>query len=201
MKMFPLKTSVLLPNNRKFHLRLLAVFIALTLVNGCLLTPPLSSNEASTTGVNTTDYGQYYLVLKGFSTEQLLNEIDLRKQQNIGRNTNNGTDIYLLLLKSAPNSPIYNPYNAKDQLNKLVMDNFNGYVLSNNDIALLTLLKDQLNEQLIALEHITVLEQEQALKQIKFNQLITEQQKSISELKQKLAQLKKIENSIDKHGQ
>ena len=179
-------------------------FTFLLLLSGCELTgqqksplPPAGVNQAGQ--VSRINFSRYYLSLKSLNPVELLDEIERIKQQQqenevsakpiIEKETN--SEIYLLLLKSLPSSPIYNPYNAKDQLNQLPEKVFSLGYLSNEDLALLLLLKDQLNEQLFAQERITALEQEQALSQQKYNFQLGDLQSSLTQLQQKLNQLKK----------
>ena len=197
------------------HLRLIApttskmlvfavLFSLLPQLTGCQLngqTNPLPQNRAGAGTSSQANFSQYYLSLKNLNPTQVLNEIERIKQIQQASSAPQETAIYLLLLKSLPSSPIYNPYNAKDQLNQLPAEILSRAYLSGEDLALLTLLKDQLNEQLFAHERINALEQEQALSQQAFNLQLNGLQSSLTELQQKLTQLKKIETAIDKHEQ
>ncbi|WDE09829.1 hypothetical protein [Thalassomonas haliotis] len=205
------KTKLMPSKQQSQRWRFTAFFCTLLLLGGCQLTAP---SQASATKDNrnqaplsASNFSQYYLSLKKLNPAELLDEIErvsqakkqrenTRKQEQDFKN-----DIYLLLLKALPSSPIYNPYNAKDQLNRLPKEVLSQTYLKVEDLALISLLKDQLNEQLYAQARITALEQEKGLSQQKFNRQLGGLQTSLTELQQKLTQLKNIETAIDKHGQ
>lgn len=135
--------------------------------------------------------GRYYVWIKSLTKEQLAQEIAYQKQAHLVGSFD--TEIKLLIIQSLPSSPIYSPYNAKAKLNnKEVFTE-----LQDNDLAIITLLKDQLNQQLLLLDKIAFMNQKQ---EILKNENINKQ-KTISSLENKLAQLKIIEKAINKHGQ
>ncbi|WDD97037.1 hypothetical protein [Thalassomonas actiniarum] len=214
MKFNPMKANKikLMPSKRPGNTwQFTAFFCTLVLLGGCQLTAPSPAtgaknihNQASLSPAN---FSQYYLSLKQLNPAELLDEIERvsqakKQRENQAQKAQDfKDDIYLLLLKALPSSPIYNPYNAKDQLNQLPKEVLSLSYLKAEDLALLSLLKDQLNEQLYAQARITALEQEKGLSQQKFNRQLGGLQSSLTELQQKLTQLKNIETAIDKHGQ
>ncbi|WP_281557078.1 hypothetical protein [Thalassomonas sp. RHCl1] len=214
MKHNPMKANKIKrkPSNQPGNTwRFTAFLCTLVLLGGCQLTDPSQAsgtrNFHHQAPLSAANFSQYYLSLKQLNPAELLDEIDRVSQskkqgENQGQQVQDFTDdIYLLLLKALPSSPIYNPYNAKDQLNQLPKEVLSLSYLKAEDLALLSLLKDQLNEQLYAQARITALEQEKGLSQQKFNRQLGGLQSSLTELQQKLTQLKNIETAIDKHGQ
>jgi len=184
------------------------VFIAFLFINltACELIPPKSTTIPT--------YGDYYLWLKTLNNDELLQEIEQQRKNKKVKSPD--ADIYVMLLHSLPKSPIYNPYTAKSILNELQLQ----YVESRynpTNLALITLLRDLLNEQLL-----TIQKQNRVTVQYRNtqNMLLTLQQKSAEKdkkltikhkealaLKQKVAlleeqinQLHRIEKNIDEHG-
>jgi hypothetical protein len=163
----------------------------------------------------TTSYGQYYLWLKSLSQEELQQEI-IQQKHNLTVN-NTDAELHLLLIHALPNSPIHNPYTAKALLNTFQLQYISSRYNSEN-LAFITMLRDQLNEQLLILEKLS-----KALKSDKENRIIqsalhkknNEQklaqnvlqkenllhQQSIKRLSQQIIQLKKIEQTINNHEQ
>ncbi|WDE07598.1 hypothetical protein SG34_012325 [Thalassomonas viridans] len=186
--------------------KITALVCSLLLLGGCQLTgqgqgPGASQTADNTAHISGANFSQYYLSLKKLNPGELLDEIERISQLKKQSKQQGKADIYLLLLKALPSSPIYNPYNAKDQLNRLPPELLSPGYLKVEDLALLSLLKDQLNEQLYAQARITALEQEKGLNQQEYNRQLNGLQSSLTELQQKLTQLKNIETAIDKHGQ
>ena len=64
----------------------------------------------------------------------------------------------LVLIYSLPNAPIHNPYTAKARLNAYGLPMESNLLLSNDDVAFFTMLRDQLNEQLLILQQLSELE-------------------------------------------
>jgi hypothetical protein len=163
----------------------------------------------------TTSYGQYYLWLKSLNREELQQEI-IQQKRNLSLN-NTDAELHLLLIHALPNSPIHNPYTAKALLNTFQLQYISSRYNSEN-LAFITMLRDQLNEQLLTLEKLS-----NTLKTGKENQVIqsllhreNNEQKlvqselkkdnqlykqSIKRLKQQIIQLKKIEQTINNHEQ
>jgi len=155
-----------------------------------------------------SSYGEYYLWLKSLSKQQLINEIEQQenyiKQGNV-KQGNVTAKIHLLLLRSLPNSPIYNVYSAKSLLNSYQLSSL-AQQLTLHDLALISLLKDQLNAQLFLYqdlaknENIIQQNNHQVAKQMKNQQLsILQLNKKINVLQLQINQLKKIEETISEH--
>ena len=157
---------------------IILLFISLV---GCQLTP----NSLP----KTSDYGQYYLWAKGLSQQELIEEVARQKLSK--QNGNPQAKEYLLLLHSLPKSPIYNVYTAKTILNHLQLQQIDSQYNSGN-LVVTTLLKDQLNQQLLLLQQL-----KKAKDELKSNQV---DKKIIEQLKQQLMQLKNIEKSISERG-
>jgi hypothetical protein len=176
-------------------------------ISACELTPIKEAARIPT-------YGDYYLWIKSLDNNQLLQEIE---QQNINKKAKSpDADIYLIMLHSLPKSPIYNPYTAKSLLNELQLQ----YVESRynpTNLALITLLRDLLNEQLLMIqkydninvdfrnsqkllttEQGTSSEQEKNLKLS--NKKIKELEQQVKLLKEQINQLHRIEENISEHG-
>lgn len=144
-----------------------------------------------------SSYGNYYLWIKSLNNAELLAEID--KQQVEQSNGNQGAEYNLLLLHSLPNSPIHNPYIAKEKLNKQTSpQHFNVA-----DLAFIVMLKDQLNQQLLILNRVIDKDKTntESKKQLEVQQQSIEQlEQQTQKLQQQIIQLKNIERSINDHG-
>ncbi|GAA6203623.1 hypothetical protein [Thalassotalea sp. SU-HH00458] len=165
---------------------LLLFFIHLT---GCQLTE--KSNDDS-------QYSHYYLWLKSLSNQELLKETDKQKQ-----NITDGyfkAEVNLALLYALPNSPIYNPYTAKTTLNKLTIPPEQAVQMSAADFGFISMMKDQLNQQILTLNKLILTEQlsqeNQSLLQSKAAER-SSLMSQIQKLKQQINQLKKIEIDIN----
>ncbi|WP_426358446.1 hypothetical protein ACPUVO_18790 [Pseudocolwellia sp. HL-MZ19] len=176
-------------------------------ISACQLTPVKETIRIPT-------YGDYYLWLKSLDNNQLLQEI---AQQNINKKTQSpDADIYLILLHSLPKSPIYNPYTAKSLLNELQLQYIESRYNPTN-LALITLLRDLLNEQLLMIQKYdninvdfrnsqkllidqkeTSVQQEQKLKQS--GKTVKELEQQVKLLKEQINQLHRIEENISEHG-
>ncbi len=144
------------------------------------------------------DYAQYYLYIKGLTSNELVDEINQQKLNKLDNQAK--ADIHLLLLHSLPNSPIHNPYTAKALLNaQQKKNNHSSYVPA--DIAFVALLKDQLNQQLFLFQQLIGedLAQEQA--KTKQHHALSELEEKIKQLEKQILQLKNIEKNISEHGQ
>ena len=181
-----------------------AIFILL--ISLCISACQNIQNSPNTLiATNTINFGQYYLALKNLSASELLSEI---KQQRLKKLQGSiEAEINLILLHSLPNSPILNAYTAKSQLNKQLTEHKN-YQLSSADQAFISLLKDQLNQQLFLFKEI--INQDLAHDRQTAKHRITEQTQlskiaelelTIAQLTKKITQLKKIEQAISEHGQ
>jgi len=193
-------------NYRKFIVTSTLFFLLLS-STGCQLL-----NQPETL---TTSYGQYYLWLKSLNQEELQEEI-MQQKHNLAVNDSDA-ELHLLLIHALPNSPIHNPYTAKALLNTFQLQYISSRYNSEN-LAFITMLRDQLNQQLLTLEKLS-----KALKTGKKNRLIQssldkennkykiiqkslnkenqQHQQSIKRLKQQIIQLKKIEQTINNHEQ
>ncbi len=186
--------------------RLMIGILTITL-SACQLNSFLGNSPSSQTIVatNTVNYGQYYLALKNLSEAELVIEI---KQQKLKKSQGSiEAEINLLLLYSLPNSPIHNAYTAKTQLNEQLKQHEN-YQFSPADQAFITLLKDQLNQQLYLFQQVINKELEhdkQAAEHLVANKKqknkVAELQLKVSQLNEQITQLKNIEQAINDHGQ
>lgn len=173
-------------SHSKYYLLLSLIFINLS---GCQLTEKAK---------NDSQYSHYYLWLKSLSSKELLAETHKQKD-----NINNGyfdAEVNLALLYALPNSPIYNPYTAKTTLNKLTIAPEQAVQISAADFGFISMMKDQLNQQILTLNKLILTEQlsqeNQTLlkgKESEHAALMVQFQK----LKQQINQLKKIEFDIN----
>jgi len=146
-------------------------------------------------------YGQYYLWLKSLNQEELQQEI-VQQRQNLAVDRMDN-ELYLLLIHALPHSPIHNPYTAKSLLNSFQQRYVNTRYNSEN-LAFITMLRDQLNEQLLTLDKMTktsLLNKKNQSKIKLIDKKILHQQQTIKRLTQQIIQLKKIEQTINEHGQ
>ncbi len=146
-----------------------------------------------------TDYAQYYLWLKNLPSDALLAEIEQQKARAQAGDVN--ADFNLILLYSLPDSPIHNAYNAKAKLNKHSEKLYKQ--LTASDLALITLLKDQLNQQLFLYQQLVEQEKYQRNMQLTLSQQqqkIIALQKQVAALQQQIKQLKTIEKTIQQRG-
>lgn len=198
---FKASSKRLLPSIKTLLLTALAIHLT-----ACQVTP------TKVTKVPT--YGDYYLWLKTLDKDELLQEIE---QQKINKDIKSpDAYIYVTLLHSLPASPIYNPYTAKSLLNELRLK----YVESRynpTNLALITLLKDLLNEQLLTIQQYDkqkldfnnsqniLLSVQKSLKK-KNKQLVTQNneivtlKQQVALLQEQISQLHHIEQSINEHG-
>lgn len=191
------------------NIKLLFSIIFICTIPACEL---ISNSTPAPTRVPT--YGDYYLWLKTLDNDELLQEIE---QQNKNKEVKSpDADIYVMLLHSLPKSPIYNPYTAKSILNKLQLQ----YVESRynpTNLALMTLLKDLLNEQLLTIHKYTNVELdlknsnnmlssvqkssgEKSKKLLENDQTIKALKQQVELLKEQINQLHRIEKNINEHG-
>ncbi|MEW6990150.1 hypothetical protein AADZ91_05605 [Colwelliaceae bacterium 6441] len=144
-----------------------------------------------------SQYSHYYLWLKSLSSDELLKEAN-QQQQNIS-NDYFDAEVNLALLYALPNSPIYNPYTAKTQLNQLAQDPEKAVHITSAEFGFIMMMKDQLNQQILALNKLVLTEQkyqEQTLKLTGKNTELDELMTKIKKLKQQIKQLKNIEFDI-----
>jgi len=174
---------------------------ALCLLSACQLSnfPFVDEAKNAKSTTQNTKFSDYYLQIKELDESNLVEEISLQK---ISANAGNLTaEIKLILLYSLPGSPIHNPYTAKSMLNEqLINDELS---LSGEDFALFSLLKDQLNQQLLLFQKL--IEKELAQDQqnkVGKKQLVTIKRlnEKISQFSQQIEQLKNIESAINDRG-
>jgi hypothetical protein len=184
--------------------------IAILLLNGCQLT-----EEVSVAGEekNNTSYGEYYLILQQLTALELVEEVvELQERMTLTPGTlpnnllstisskSSDDQIKLLLLYSLPKSPIYSSFNAKSLLNLMKKEGNNVALASINpsDQAFITLLREQLNQQLLLRNRLLMQKQEQQQQAVIKQQELVEK---IALLEQTIIQLKKIDQTIDKREQ
>lgn len=194
---------------KPFIKRLFTTILIINLITGCQLTQPKHS---------AANLGSYYLWLNQLTTEQLSEELALQKSLI----DQPQTEAYLAILYSRAKSGIFNPYRAKAILNRLTEPNkaqlqFSVYHLPASDLAFLSMLKEQLNEQLLAIESTVSKEQKIHLMQQHINSIshkskqlelaTTKLEQKNNELRDKnrllnnkINQLKNIEQAINKRG-
>jgi len=160
--------------------------ISVMLLSACELTPNNSQQP---------HYSNYYLWIKSLSTTEILDEIKQQERNNL--NGYQSANINLILLYALPSSPIFNPYTAKSKLNKLSLPHVITDELSSEDFAFISLLKDQLNQQIIVLNKIVATKQKYQENIKDLNNQLDQNQQNISKLKQQITQLKNIELNIE----
>ncbi|MDG1753031.1 MAG: hypothetical protein P8I03_15440 [Thalassotalea sp.] len=165
------------------------LFAAFLHLSGCQLT------ETST---NDSQYSHYYLWLKSLSSDELLEETTKQKQHISSGYFD--AEVNLALLYSLPNSPIYNPYTAKTTLNKLTIAPQQAVQISAADFGFISMMKDQLNQQILTLNKLILTEQLSQENQTLLKGKETEHaalRVQLQKLKQQINQLKKIEFDIN----
>ncbi len=173
---------------------------------GCKTTPQVT--------VTMPTYGDYYLWLKTLNNDELLQEVEQQRKKQ--ESYSSDADIHIMLLHSLPESPIYNPYEAKTILNELQLQ----YIQSRynpTNLALITLLRDLLNEQLLTIQKqsdmtvqfknnkkiLSTLRENIEKKDKKLlnnSKEIDQLNKDIQLLKEQISQLQSIEKNISEHG-
>lgn len=190
-------------HNQRFKFNKTVIIMLFSLcLPACQLTEQYFDNSIAS---NTVNYGQYYLALKNLSESELRDEIiqqELKKSQGSIE-----AEINLILLRSLPNSPGHNAYAAKSKLNEQLKLH-NSYHFNSADQAFISLLKDQLNQQLYLFQKL--INQELAydtqaakhrIKDKKQKNKIAALELTVSQLTKQITQLKKIEQTISGHGQ
>jgi hypothetical protein len=149
-----------------------------------------------------SQYSQYYLWIKSLSLNELLDETN--KQKNNIASGYFSAEVNLAMLYALPNSPIYNPYTAKTKLNKLAPNPLQAVQISSTDFGFITMMKDQLNQQILTLNKLLLTEQKsQKSKAILEGNNIEHDALRVQflKLKQQIKQLKKIELDINEQEQ
>ena len=170
---------------------------AYLMLSGCHLTEQVQTSNVS--------YGEYYLALQQYSELELANEVanlqeKIAKIPSFSEINDYDNQIKLLLLYSLPQSPIYNSFNAKALLNQMKKEGNNAAfaTIKPHEQAFITLLRDQLNQRLLMHNRLQLQQQNQQ------KSALAQQQKLLSQialLEQTIAQLKKIDQAIDKREQ
>ena len=181
----------------------LSMLLISLLLSACQLNNQQHSNVLIAT--NTVNFGQYYLSLKNLSSDELKTEI---AQQQLKKSQGSiEAEINLLLLHSLPNSPIHNAYSAKSQLNEQLKTHKN-YQFNPADLAFITLLKDQLNQQLYLFQQVInqelandALSAKHRVENKKRQNEIAALKLTVAQLSKQITQLKTIEKAISGHGQ
>lgn len=173
----------------------LFLFIWAMISSGCQIMPPPTEVP--------NNYAQYYLSLQSLNEQELLQEIAKQELAITQQNKpllKDVAEIKMLFLFSLPRSPIYNSYRAKALLNTLEAEQKNHALLSISptDQALISLLKDQLNQKLLMRNRLVEQQQQQQLLATQQTQLLAEQ---VQQLQQTIIQLKKIEQAISQREQ
>ncbi len=175
------------------------LFSSAFLLAGCQLTVSPEPKKTE------TSYGEYYLALQQLTELELIEEVEtLQSKVAIIPSQLSQHDydsqIKLLLLYSLPKSPIYNSFSAKALLNQMTKEGNNAAFadINPNEQALITLLHDQLNQRLLMHNRLLVQQQEQQKLALEKQQVLVDQ---IALLEQTIAQLKKIDQTIDKREQ
>lgn len=194
----------------KLNIKRCLILSVFWLLVGCQTT----QMQTPTTTQRMPTYGDYYLWIKTLNNDELLLEIE--QQRHKLEDYSSDADIHIMLLHSLPESPIYNPYEAKTILNELQLQ----YIQSRynpTNLSLITLLRDLLNEQLLTIQKqnditvqyknnkkILAAVQKQVSKKDKKllnnTKKIFELEKQIQVQKEQLSQLQSIEKNISEHG-
>ena len=184
------------PANLVIFLQLmLAIF--LIVLSGCQSTR--DSRNIENSDIN---YGQYYLLLSQFSEKQLMDELHHLKTLPLKKTKIHGNELTIewqlksVLVYALPKSPIHNPFTAKSKLNQLPLAALDAVILKPADIAFFGMLKEQLNQQILLLNRLTLAKNSHD----KIQQAYLKQQIEFQHLQQQIMQLKKLEANINEHG-
>jgi hypothetical protein len=176
------------------------IYFLLVALTGCQLLTT-ENNQVHTEPKN-TNYSQYYLLLAEFNEKQLATEVHYQQSILTKINNSNNSNTLNQQLKSViyyslPHSPVHNPFTAKSKLNQLSLEKLKAQQITVDDFAFFSMLKSQLNQQVLLLNKLTIEKKtQQGIKQAYQQQLLEFQQ-----LQQQIFQLKKIEININEHGQ
>jgi hypothetical protein len=186
------------------------IMALMTLLTGCELLK--FDNYTTKLESNNINYTELYLSLTALSDEQISESIhqhqlmsQVNKDPNIKEIVGNTSPITWhlksVLFFALPNSPVHNPFTAKSKLNQLSLDNLKETHLTSADFAFFSMLRTQLNQQILLLNALSAEKKTlQGMKQtyqIKSSKL----QQQLQALQQQIIQLKKIESNINEHGQ
>ena len=193
--------------SRSAHLVLLRQLIlvsSLIVFSGCQsTTDSRATNNNNNNIVNRElNYGQYYLLLTQFNEQQLADEIhhltppQLDEEKGFNSNLTIQWQLKSVLLYALPKSPIHNPFTAKTKLNQLSLETLDVAMMIPADFAFFGMLKEQLNQQVLLLNKLTLAKQSHD----KIRQEYLQQQVEFQHLQQQIIQLKKLEANINEHG-
>jgi predicted transposase YbfD/YdcC len=178
----------------------------LSILSGCQL---LKKTTPDITVISKVfDYTQYYLSLVTLTDSQLADKVRqhqlvlFESNEAVTQNKMNNNDAIQWQLKSVlffslPHSSVHNPFTAKSILNKLSLIDLKNSDITEADFAFYNMLKIQLNEQVLRLNDLS--QAKKALNAIK--EASVQQQQQFKALQQQILQLKKIEHTINEHGQ
>ncbi len=170
---------------RLFDITLIIMVFGLFL-SGCQLTAPIEKESR---------VSNYYLWIKSLDTRELLEQIKLQETNETEQYDE--AKINLILLYALPSSPIYNPYTAKSRLNKYSPPATVAAQISTDDFAFISLLKDQLNQQIITANKLLLVKQTNQEIRVQNEEKVAEQEILIEKLEQQITQLKNIERDIN----
>ena len=178
----------------------------LSILSGCQLLKKTTADITVESKI--IDYTQYYLSLATLTDSQLADKVRQHQlvlfdiNEAITQNKMNNNDAIEWQLKSVlffslPHSSVHNPFTAKSILNKLSLIDLKNSDITEADFAFYNMLKIQLNEQVLRLNDLS--QAKKALNAIK--EASVQQQQQFKALQQQIIQLKKIEHTINEHGQ
>lgn len=176
--------------------------IWLTVLSGCQSTRDSRLNGNNNIGNRDIDFSQYYLLLSQFTAQQLMDEIhqltppQLNSTKSITSNLAIEWQLKSVLLYAVVKSPVHNPFTAKSKLNQLSLESLDAAILTPADFAFFTMLKEQLNQQILLLNKLTLAKKSQD----KIRQQHLKQQIEFQHLQQQMIQLKRLEANINEHG-
>lgn len=186
------------------------IMALMTLLAGCELLK--FDNSPSQHESHNINYTEFYLSLTALSDEQITESMHqhqliskVNNAPNIkeidGKTSNVSWHLKSVLFFALPDSPVHNPFTAKSKLNQLSFDNLKETHLSSADFAFFSMLRTQLNQQILLLNALSAekktLQRMKQAYQIKSSKL----QQQLQALQQQIIQLKKIESNINEHGQ
>jgi hypothetical protein len=182
------------------------LLLLLPVLTGCQLLN--TDNKSHHVNSAPLEYTGYYLSLVELNQAQIADKIhqhqlvSLAESMLIKQDKNNSAETIEWQLKSAlffalPHSPVHNPFTAKSKLNQLSLITLSKNNLSQSDFAFFSMLKTQLNQQILQLNELS---QEKKARQL-IKQAYQFQQQQLEVLQKQINQLRKIEHNINEHGQ
>jgi len=176
--------------------------ICLFVLSGCQ-----SARDSRLTGNNNIgnryiNFSQHYLLLSQFNAQQLMDEIHHLKSSQVNNTKSIASNLTIewqlksVLIYAIPKSPVHNPFTAKSKLNQLSLESLDAAILTPDDFAFFNMLKEQLNQQILLLNKLTLAKRSQD----KIRQKHLKQQIEFQHLQQQMIQLKRLEANINEHG-